>query len=452
MPSIVQLGTSRKKLTRHLTGTNDGKTSRRLTYSYVYPASAGPIDGEGTIYESPIFHHVIVNDLKPGQQYYYRVGSGKSGWSEIRSFTVPANKYPFKVSILGDEGQQPESRTSFRDARRDKPDVVIMLGDLSYTDNYFANGTFNTNTTSSYQPRWDDWGRLVDPLVSTVPTQSLFGNHELELLLEEGSLLQKCANSRFPVPQNVDVINTHPNHDKLISANKTFLSTANALAINNTWYSIDLGPLHFISLNNYAPYGPGSNQYKWFIQDIESVDRAKTPWIVVGFHATWYSSFTEHFKENEEMRKYYEPIFYKHAVDLVLNAHVHCYERAKRMYQWEENECGPMYVTNGHTGFPGDYELVERDPPAFCATGKIKMPYYQPTYSGDGWVDPNIPRCFYTKPSWSAYREGGKFGRSTATFLSDTQFEWKMFLNEDAFDTPSDSVLVTKPPASCNRG
>ena len=110
-----------------------------------------------------------------------------------------------------------------------------------------------------------------------------------------------------------------------------------------------------------------------------------------------------------------------------------------------------MYVTNGQGGFPGEYELVETDPPAFCTTGKIKIPPYQPTYSGVGWVDPSIPKCFNTTPSWSAYREGGKFGHSAVTFLSDTQFEWKMFLNGDGPDAPSDSVLVSKPPASCKR-
>lgn len=38
------------------------------------------------------------------------------------------------------------------------------------------------------------------------------------------------------------------------------------------------------------------------------VDRKKTPWLIVSFHAPWYNSYAGHFKENECMRLAYEKL------------------------------------------------------------------------------------------------------------------------------------------------
>lgn len=32
----------------------------------------------------------------------------------------------------------------------------------------------------THQPKWDQWGRLTEPLLSTIPTLTVVGNHELE--------------------------------------------------------------------------------------------------------------------------------------------------------------------------------------------------------------------------------------------------------------------------------
>jgi len=46
-------------------------------------------------------------------------------------------------------------------AQADKPDIIILPGDMSYADDY------NGFDPLGYQPRWDIWGRL---------TQFLFAN------------------------------------------------------------------------------------------------------------------------------------------------------------------------------------------------------------------------------------------------------------------------------------
>ena len=45
----------------------------------------------------------------------------------------------------------------------DKPDAVLLAGDLTYADDYNGDDRFG------FQPRWDIWGRLSQALFATVP-------------------------------------------------------------------------------------------------------------------------------------------------------------------------------------------------------------------------------------------------------------------------------------------
>lgn len=40
-----------------------------------------------------------------------------------------------------------------------------------------------------------------------------------------------------------------------------------------------------------ADYTPGSAQYNWLLKDIASVDRVKTPWLIVNMHTPWYHTY-----------------------------------------------------------------------------------------------------------------------------------------------------------------
>lgn len=44
---------------------------------------------------------------------------------------------------------------------------------------------------------------------------------------------------------------------------------------------------HVLMLGCYVEYGRDSEQFAWLQQDLASVDRSRTPWIIVGMHAPW---------------------------------------------------------------------------------------------------------------------------------------------------------------------
>ena len=55
-------------------------------------------------------------------------------------------------------------------------------------------------------------------------------------------------------------------------------------------YSYDYGMVHMVMLSTEHDYRPGSVQYQWLENDLKSVDRSKTPFVMVGGHRPMYCS------------------------------------------------------------------------------------------------------------------------------------------------------------------
>ena len=279
--------------------------------------------------QSPIIHHVVVDNLKPGTTYFYSVGSDKYGFSDVMNFTVPKNQYPFTFGVVADVGQTSNSSMTMNRTLADNPDALLWIGDLSYADDWLPNGTYayikgipppaGGGYFKTYQPKWDTFQRLAQPLISHVPHISIGGNHELECQYMKNNITNVAYNARFPNPRDPKTLNTEPNHvdmywqQSLLPAEGKFVAdeVSSKIETNNTWFSLEVGPAHVVMLNNYVPYSNNSVMYKWLEKDLAAVDRTKTPWVIVGFHAPWYSTYVNHYKENSNMQLYFEPLFVK---------------------------------------------------------------------------------------------------------------------------------------------
>ena len=73
-------------------------------------------------------------------------------------------------------------------------------------------------------------------------------------------------------------------------------------------------------------YDQGSPQYSWLEQDLSSVNREVTPFVIVYGHKPMYSSNSYHGSE-VELREALEELYVQHGVDLVIAGHDHFYER-----------------------------------------------------------------------------------------------------------------------------
>lgn len=145
-------------------------------------------------YTSGAIHHVRLRGLRPATRYYYRCGDssvrGGAGLSGELSFeTLPSSAaaaYPRRVAVVGDLGLTGNSTSTVEHLARNDPSLVVVVGDMTYANQYRTTGGRGVPCFScsfpdaplreSYQPRWDGWGRLVastsDAKFSSI---SLFG-------------------------------------------------------------------------------------------------------------------------------------------------------------------------------------------------------------------------------------------------------------------------------------
>jgi len=317
-------------------------------------------------YTSGVLHHVELLDLPPSAYTEYRI----KGDSRSFGFTSPPARGErlVRFGVVGDLGQTGNSSATVAGllaaVQTKQIDSVLLAGDLSYSD-------------GDHQ-RWDSYARLYEPLWAAVPTAHVGGNHE-------------ASNSN----ENwLGYMQRYPNaHER--SGSASFL-----------WYSFESGPAHVVMLCSYAATAPGSSQYEWLQGDLASVNRSATPWIVVVVHTPWYTSNAHHpMSEGAAMRAAMEPLLLAARVDIVLNGHVHAYERTHPVAAGAiDEDKGITHVTIGDGGNREHFAL------------------------------PWLP----AQPQWSALREYA-YGWGTLE-LNETHAIWSWLRNDDPWNPPGDRV------------
>ncbi|CAM0950244.1 unnamed protein product [Alopecurus aequalis] len=333
-------------------------TGNTTTYSYV-------------MYHSGNIHDAVVGPLKPSTTYYYRCSSDLS---REFSFRTPPSGLPINFVIAGDLGQTEWTNSTLQHIAAADYDMLLIPGDLSYAD--------------MDQPRWDSYGRLVEPLASARPWMVTQGNHEVEKipLIERHPF--KAYNARWRMPYDAGA----------------------SPSGSNLFYSFDVagGAVHIIMLGSYTDYDAGTAQYNWLQGDLARIDRGKASFVVALVHAPWYNSNKAHRGEGDGMRDAMEALLYGARVDAVFSGHVHAYERFTRVYGDKEDPCGPLYVTIGDGG--NREGLAEK------------------------YIDP--------QPKTSVYREAS-FGHGRLQVVNVTHALWAWHRNDDDEPRVTDQVWIT---------
>ncbi|BDA42117.1 Purple acid phosphatase 15 [Coccomyxa sp. Obi] len=440
---------------------------------------------DGNTYVSNLFHHVHVTGLPYGQPVYYKCGDPATVLSKEFTLSLPTSlrpktpTYPLRLGIVADIGQTQNSSVTYQHLVANKPDTVLFIGDLSYADNYNdkggdtqitptvppTNNVLYANTTKTlaqtYQPRWNTMNRLLQNAGNGAQLTYSFlpGNHEIE-------------RDEFLRPFQGYTNRYRHSYEASYSQDPLF-------------YSNDIGPVHVIMLNAYDGYLPnntldvtvngvsqvlfgnsggpafptgnypqstlGAEQFSWFLNDLARVNRAVTPWVIVGWHQPPYNSYSVHYKEAECLRQMVEPFLYNYGVDIVVHGHIHAYERTFQVLNYKLDGCAPRWLTMGDGGNQeGLYKTFASAPntncyqagacssvtpsaaPQFCAT--LQNGYYAP---------PNG-----TQPNYSAYREPS-FGHGILTIFNSTVAQWQWFRNQDNLPVVSDSQYFVRNP-KCN--
>ncbi|KAK1274201.1 putative inactive purple acid phosphatase 2 [Acorus gramineus] len=298
-------------------------------------------------------HDGVMKGLKKGRRYYYKVGSDEKGWSPIYSFMSRDPDSNETIAFLfGDMGAstpyttfrrtQDESILTIKwilrdiEALGDKAAFVSHIGDISY-----ARG---------YSWIWDEFFNQIEPIASKVPYHVCIGNHEYDWPLQPwkpswsyGSY-GKDGGGECGVPYSLKF--NMPGNSSLPTGTK-------APDTRNLYYSFDSGVVHFLYISTETNFLQGSDQYNFIKNDLESVNRLKTPFVIVQGHRPMYTTSyeTRDSPLRERLLKSLEPLLVKNNVTLALWGHVHRYERFCPLKNFTCSESGhPVHLVIGMAG------------------------------------------------------------------------------------------------------
>lgn len=361
----------------------DGSSS---SYEFYYDKIGIP-----NYYKSGFIHHVLLPNLEPLTQYYYKCGDLiLQKTSNILSFkTLPktGDNTKIRFGVIGDIGQTINSVSTINNLLKEDIDMILHSGDLSYAD--------------CDQDLWDSYGEMIEPLASSKPWMVCPGNHEIEFNGSDYMNLFTAFESRYRMPHFREatfgdiIIKSaiNPRTGLPYCTPSIFQMEYN---FGNSFFSFDSGMAHIIYLNPYTNSSPTSQQYNWLQNNLKLVDRHITPWLIIVMHCPWYSSNVNHYADLQtvQMRQSMEDLFYEYNVNIVFNGHVHDYERTYPVYKNVTDNNGPIYITIGNAG---NFEGLSND--------------------------------YFEQPVWSAFRNGTEYGYGILTIINDEKMLWTWYTN-----------------------
>lgn len=210
---------------------------------------------------------------------------------------------------------------------------------------------------------------------------------------------------------------------------------------NFCYYGKEIGPVHVIALCSYAGFFHNSAQYQWLQTYLAtSLNRVRTPWLVVMTHASLYNSNKDHWMEAELFRLSMEPLLYEYGVDAYITGHTHTYERSLPVYDNKVNPCGAVHLVVGSGG-----NSVSADSRALSAPWRFPQPdwsAFRVASFGPAQLEVLSPKSM--KVTWQRVACSAKAGPPAYGMNFSTSCV-SPFDNSDQKALTYDSYVFTKP-------
>ncbi|CAI5738639.1 unnamed protein product [Hyaloperonospora brassicae] len=295
-------------------------------------------------------HRVVLKGLNVGTRYFYKFGSDKDGWSSVYSFMSrpDASVKSAKFIAYADMGVY-SAPAAISTAVRSYQDVVdggydsflLHFGDISY-----ARGHAHV---------WDEFFHVIEPHATRVPYMVSIGNHEYDYMAGGANDPSGATGADGRMDFHPDWANYGSDSSGECSVPMFYRWDAPANGNSIYWYSFDYGGIHVVQISSEHDWRRGSKQYTWLENDLKSVDRNKTPWVVLTSHRMMYTTQLGEeadYKVAQHFRDEVEDLLWDHRVNLMLVGHQHSYERscAVRDGKCTEDGQGPVHFVIGSAG------------------------------------------------------------------------------------------------------
>jgi hypothetical protein len=198
----------------------------------------------------------------------------------------------FNIAAVGDWGCTDNTEDTVQNILARNPEVVLGLGDNSYDDSA------------------DCWFDIVDPIIGKMITA--IGNHD----------------DKIHVPGGGDA-NDEDSPELLEEYMDGF-------GIEEQYYTYRYANVFMVVLSQEVPFEEGSDQFEFIESSLaEASSDSDIDWIIVTTHELLYAS-PGATSDGDLLRNTYHPLFETYGVDLVLQAHIHGYERTYPIEYSEE--------------------------------------------------------------------------------------------------------------------
>jgi hypothetical protein len=203
------------------------------------------------------------------------------------------NDIEFNVAVASDWGCDDNAKATAKNIQSKNPELVIAGGDASYDKSA------------------ECWFEIIQPFKSKM--KIAMGDHEYS--------------------------DTSGGETGIINQ---YLKPLN---LAKTYYSYDLNNAHFVFIDPYIDYEPGSAQYQFIENDLKTAStNPNIDWRFVVETVPIYTSPSKH-PAHSEIRDIYHPLFDKYGVDLVFSGDNHNYQRTFPLKYNNDDSSNPI-VTN----------------------------------------------------------------------------------------------------------
>lgn len=289
-------------------------------------------------------HKLVLDDLEPGQQYFYNIKAMDENGNVIESgnltFATAGNENtPFSFAVIGDTEARPHINDRISKLVWDeRPNFIVIVGDL--TDGGMEHHKFEWNY---------EYFQGMNQLTSRIPVFPVAGNGEQDLYWYEKY------------------------HD---------------LPGKDGYYSFRYGNAEFFMLNSNLKkeFAPGGEQYMWLEEKLKN---STALWKFVAHHHAPYSADENDYGDSWKgasalgdpgIRKIV-PLYEKYKVDMVFFGHLHTYQRTLPILEDKINEKnGVVYIQGGGGG--GNLEDFAPSRAWFSAKTYRGHHYFTVTVSG----------------------------------------------------------------------
>ncbi|VVT48658.1 uncharacterized protein SAPINGB_P001887 [Magnusiomyces paraingens] len=360
-------------------------------------------------------NHVKLSGLKPNTTYYYKVSNSPDNYPVYNFTTPPTSKsnsygsFRFAMAIdLGTMGPLGLSETTGSGdggvllpgerntidalaANKDEYELVWHPGDIAYAD-YWLKEEIHGYLPEDISKGYEVYESILNEFYDQISNISAYkpymvgpGNHEANC--NNGGTTDKKKGISYTVDMCI------PGQTNFTGYQSHWrMPNEESGGLKNMWYSYNWGPVHFVQINTETDFGNGNigpdepagsagedagpfgsylnQQYDWLIKDLSTVDRCKTPWVIVAGHRPWYTAGTD--AGCTSCQKAFEAALVKYDVDVAVFGHVHNYQRWSPMKfnatdpNGLNNPSSPWYLVNGAAGhYDGMDDLNKTKPAGF---------------------------------------------------------------------------------------